>query len=265
MSERNKIGRQCVFCGSLIPGKDRANEHIYPEWLLEAIAGRKRQYDMARQSLVMPFSRDHRQHSLNTFVAGRVCGICNNGWMNTLEGQVRPIFFRLRSAAMGSTSLTVSECKELGVWAVKTAMTLNAGTGFDPLFKATQYRYLKDHRRLTMEYYIDLIWHKEELVQHRQKKGALVTAVPMSQELLYSSHISQSGVVCYTAGWLTLRVLVHNNRLFAPISAVRTTQSIWPRQWANGVRLVRQDAAPDLEDLLFGLGLNVKPGAERWL
>jgi len=71
-----------------------------------------------------------RRHGLNSLVAGRVCSLCNNGWMSQLEERARPLLVPLMEASREVVDLTVQERAILGEWALKTVAVLNAASNF---------------------------------------------------------------------------------------------------------------------------------------
>ncbi len=108
--------RACMFCG----GKPLTKEHIFPEWLRDAIP-------VAVTKVTATGMDDTPKWSQNTFdIESRiVCGPCNSGWMSDLESVCAPL---LSDPILFATPwlLTDADQHSLAMWATKTAMTLEA-------------------------------------------------------------------------------------------------------------------------------------------
>jgi hypothetical protein len=76
------------------------------------------------------------------FVAGHVCAICNNGWMNGLEIAVRPYLYPLMRGELDPMDLTLNQREFLASWYLKTTIVLSqsidAPQFFVPLAHAQQ-------------------------------------------------------------------------------------------------------------------------------
>jgi hypothetical protein len=88
----------CVICGGSLEGKNRAKEHVVPDWLQKefgfaddradprllgprhAVAG----FDVNAPAEPIVLKRE-RRHSYQSLLAGNICADCNNGWMSQLE------------------------------------------------------------------------------------------------------------------------------------------------------------------------------------
>jgi hypothetical protein len=124
---RPKIKPQqfCIFCGR--PGLSK--EHIWPAWTHKIIPRESKgknvrvaaKVNFPNPKLVVTEMRDERQGSVNTLQIRVVCRThCNNGWMSTLEKQVKPI---LTPLILGQpVILGEHEQKILATWIAKTTM-----------------------------------------------------------------------------------------------------------------------------------------------
>jgi hypothetical protein len=88
-----KPPRRCIFCGE---NPATSKEHFWPTWMTKAIEfPASKSYTVATTHEHPPtglFRSTKRtpNGSLNTMKLRVVCDSCNNGWMNRLEGEVRP-------------------------------------------------------------------------------------------------------------------------------------------------------------------------------
>jgi hypothetical protein len=109
------MARTCVFCG----GGPTTREHVYAKWLRDAlpIAGRFRTTDTEGQLLWEQETFD--------IEAKVVCARCNNGWMSDLEAACGPL---LTDPMLYGASLTLTPAQQRAValWAIKTAVVLEA-------------------------------------------------------------------------------------------------------------------------------------------
>jgi len=69
-----------------------------------------------------------RMHPSKNLMLGSVCGSCNAGWMNNLEGEVRPFLVNLASRQLMPFELSRAERWSLARWALKTALALELAT-----------------------------------------------------------------------------------------------------------------------------------------
>ena len=113
--------KECIFCGDELTGK-RAREHVIAQsWLKELGV-----YEVMLDGKATAGTELYRKHNLpaHQFVAGDVCGPCNNGWMQELDTEVQD-----HVLAMARHKLEPSEVPEairpvLGRWALKTACAM---------------------------------------------------------------------------------------------------------------------------------------------
>lgn len=133
--------KKCLFCGGL-EGTPLTNEHVNPKWLLEHLG--LPADDQMLQGVVSTESgtlvERPRIHSSHSFVQGRVCAACNNGWMSELETAARPLLVSLIDNVRNLQSLSAEETVLVAKWAVKTAY-LHSWAG--PLKDPVQVEHLK--------------------------------------------------------------------------------------------------------------------------
>ena len=110
--------RTCMFC----QGQASSREDIWPQWLTK----RCPLSDASRMEA------ERGGHKLGTWQkktpkllpARCVCGNCNNGWMSKLEVEMKPIVESILAEQL--RVLDVSSQAVIAVWAIKTAMALEA-------------------------------------------------------------------------------------------------------------------------------------------
>lgn len=91
MSQRPRL---CIFCGSNANSK----EHIWPTWLhhllppvSDKVRHNKEVHNFTPKTGIRISGAMGRQGDQRTVKVRAVCDICNNGWMNRIEQQARPI------------------------------------------------------------------------------------------------------------------------------------------------------------------------------
>ena len=124
------IVRSCVFCGIELTKSNRSKEHIVPEWLQKARG-------LSDQTLSAGFGTASsltikRQMDLDSFLAGKVCENCNNGWMHDLEEATRSLLIRLLDRDANPETLGEEERQQLTKWAIKTAISCNSALSDEP-------------------------------------------------------------------------------------------------------------------------------------
>ncbi|SRR6266404_5986332 len=80
----------CRFCGCQLRSKKakaggKSDEHIIPNWLIDHLGVRDLTITPTVTDVASGRIVDLRKHAVSGFVAGTVCGACNNGWMSRLE------------------------------------------------------------------------------------------------------------------------------------------------------------------------------------
>jgi len=131
------MARTCIFCGQTA----NSVEDAWPLWLT--------------QRFIAPGAMEAQpgiDAPLKTWRVNRpelrlkwVCTTCNNGWMSQLETRAEPVITRLLNCT--TCTLDVHDCKTLTLWAVKTAMVLEAINGPERCLYSDLERCLLSHKR----------------------------------------------------------------------------------------------------------------------
>jgi hypothetical protein len=85
-----------------------------------------------------------RTHVAQSFVEGRVCKECNNGWMSSLEKHVRSLLRDLMSGQRTLHALSAEERLLLARWTAKTAFVLSNAAPLDAVVPEDHPRTLKE-------------------------------------------------------------------------------------------------------------------------
>jgi hypothetical protein len=116
--------RVCLFCEIALKG-NRAREHAFAEWALKALGAEK--YSAIHYERTDAAGWSDRSMAATSFVEGRVCKTCNNGWMSDLEVAVRPTLEQLWNTPGALDDLTLEQRAVVARWAAKTGyMVLSA-------------------------------------------------------------------------------------------------------------------------------------------
>jgi hypothetical protein len=86
-----------------------------------------------------------RTHVAGNFVEGRVCGECNNGWMNELEKQTKELLKPLIEGTVNLLSISDEERTTLAKWSTKTGYVLSYAAPLKKTPHPSHMRYMKDH------------------------------------------------------------------------------------------------------------------------
>jgi hypothetical protein len=128
--------KRCIFCNLDCSGARRAKEHIIPDHLQQKYGLPKERLSNAHSKIVSgDFAGGHisklpaeRELTYSGFLAGRVCNICNNGWMSELEKEVIPLIYQLFDGEMGLDQIKQKERESLARWGFKTTAALSSST-----------------------------------------------------------------------------------------------------------------------------------------
>lgn len=116
----------CVFCRNDLSGR-AAVEHIFPQWLLGhlGIPTTDQMFQGCGDEAALDIDEaEGRVHGTWSFVEGRICERCNNGWMSRLEVDARPGIEQLILGAGRIVALTPPQAALLARWAAKTAFLI---------------------------------------------------------------------------------------------------------------------------------------------
>ncbi|MEQ1933375.1 MAG: hypothetical protein ABL962_05790 [Fimbriimonadaceae bacterium] len=133
--------QRCVFCDAELGKANRSREHVIPEWLQEhlGITDLTMQLKRYRPSTGEVLAIRNK-HPMSRFVNGLVCRRCNNGWMASLEGFVKPILTELIDGQRSPSSVTFEEGTQLARWLLKTACTSESGSNYRKVIPAEHYK-----------------------------------------------------------------------------------------------------------------------------
>lgn len=131
--------KTCIFCAKDLSGKNRAREHIVSQHMLDEFQLRQVIVNHSQFSIVKPgFHGGHisvqtveRSPRFSSFLAGKVCASCNNGWMNRLEIATRPYLYPLIRGESELRQLNQKQMHELACWYLKTSVALSNSIGND--------------------------------------------------------------------------------------------------------------------------------------
>ncbi len=105
--------RQCLFCGKPADSK----EHLWSDWILKSLK--------SRNPIVQKVGKAPPSNPFTGAVTVRcVCTECNNGWMSRLEARIKPLVGSLMQDI--SAPLDAEQQKDVSLWALKTAMVVEA-------------------------------------------------------------------------------------------------------------------------------------------
>src|SRR6266851_2569958 len=145
--------KTCLFCGVVLRGKKskhggKSDEHIVPKWLMNHLGIRDMPFTSERVDVRSGQTFGRRQHTVRSFVAGRVCANCNNGWMAELEEQTRPILIRLIADPHELSKLHGDERDIVARWMFKTAAVLNRASSYGNLADVITHPVPDEHLRI---------------------------------------------------------------------------------------------------------------------
>jgi hypothetical protein len=131
------VARKCIFCGQ----KADSKEDAWPRWLTQRFIAPGTMETQAGFDAPVTI----RQIKRPEIRIGWFCQKCNNGWMSQLEDRAIPVITRLLDQP--KCTLDAHDRKTLALWAVKTAMVLEAIKGFDQCLYTDLERCLLSHGR----------------------------------------------------------------------------------------------------------------------
>jgi hypothetical protein len=127
----------CMFCG----GGPLTSEHVFARWLRDRIAADIKQVNVFDAEGLPLWSMGSFDIEANV-----VCEKCNSGWMSRLESACNPL---LGDSMLYGSALQLNEQQQrtVSMWAVKTAMVLEAHRRRDPFkyLSASHAAWMPDH------------------------------------------------------------------------------------------------------------------------
>ena len=133
----------CLFCGRSLEG-NRAKEHVVSSWLLRHMGI---EHEIVMPAVASSSDREiieKRRHSADALLEGRICKVCNEGWMSRLEDEVKPILIPLMEGSRSVFGLGDKERLILSRWAAKTAYMLNSSSSLHDYVEERHLRELAD-------------------------------------------------------------------------------------------------------------------------
>jgi hypothetical protein len=110
----------CICCGGALEGR-RAKEHVVPQWLLDHLDLKLETFYQQVVSNQDGAILGERSHAAQSFIQGKVCLDCNNGWMSDLEDRAKRLLISLIDGQRTLFALGSEERTLLARWAAKTA------------------------------------------------------------------------------------------------------------------------------------------------
>lgn len=112
-------------------------EHVIPRWLTQVLPEQARYRGQDQTTVLLHPERavhSSRRREVaepfNSITVKAVCGSCNNGFMNGIEGEARPWLSTMIRGSF-ALSMSIEAATAVAVWAVKTSLMAQL-TGSDP-------------------------------------------------------------------------------------------------------------------------------------
>ena len=135
--------RSCLFCTN--PLTEHAREHVIPQWLIDYLRVRDEDLFQGIAQTADGALLKQRTHVAQSFVEGRVCKQCSNGWISDLDNQVRPFLTDLMTGQRTLHALGAEERLVLGRWTAKTAFVLSNAAPLEAVVPEDHSRTLKEN------------------------------------------------------------------------------------------------------------------------
>lgn len=146
----------CIFCGE---NREKAKEHVWPQWLQLSLFGSLQENYVGMNTKLMPPSEPKvRQTVGNNLVYGKVCSICNNGWMSNLEGEFKRFFEKLQKDYYSVYNISKKERSDVSLWALKTSMMINSAGDYRQVIPLELYRHVEKNRTIPKNVKVDLTY-----------------------------------------------------------------------------------------------------------
>jgi hypothetical protein len=136
--------RACIFCDNPLTGV-RAKEHVVPQWLMAHLGMTEDQLYLAVAQSADDTILESRQQVASNFVEGRVCGACNNGWMNNLEIEAMEILKPLIAGTVSLVCISDAQRTIVAKWATKTAYAVSHAAPLKKTPDPSQLHYMKEN------------------------------------------------------------------------------------------------------------------------
>jgi hypothetical protein len=129
----SKRQKTCLFCRKPLSSANRAREHVVARTLLDKLDILQVELSHSHlqsshdgwEGLQLTPPETERRFIYDQFLCGRVCGLCNHGWMSDLDGRFAPLLLDLARSKWRIAHLSKGQNRLIAKWAAKTAMVLS--------------------------------------------------------------------------------------------------------------------------------------------
>lgn len=246
-----------MFCHR--EGQSLTLEHIYPDWLSKLFNQKlKVTNDVSGDDLSRTWQSTVFQDKVKL-----VCSDCNNGWMSTLEGEVKDLLTSVAFTHDGRT-LSQEDQRRLSLWVQKTVLVLSKATGGKFEIPATFYEQLYASQTqplptimVGMGWRVEANGTKEQpLATFEIKQVSTVDVEKNSVEAIKTQMDDGAGIWAATIGlgYVVFQIVGTNlqgklevgssdPRMFPPINPY-VEDLTWPTEWpieaVGGLQAVRK-------------------------
>ncbi len=198
--------KTCIFCKQPISKKNRAKEHVWPQWLLERLERKDSQFLGLHSGLPRGLNlKSIRQQSIASLLLGPICVECNTGWMSNLESQCIPIFDKLWKSYPYKINLDLNQQTALAHWSFKTACVINASSNYRRIIPREHNSRFFTDRKLPDNCCVDIALCKLKNLNWLQGGMALIRRT-MSTEDLKKMAKTEPYIITLNVLGLVLRV-----------------------------------------------------------
>jgi len=194
----------CIFCNQ---EKEKAKEHIWPKWLQIRIGGSTKGVFAGTHAKLGVIPISERISSGENLVLGTVCKDCNNGWMEKLESEFRPLLDVLLKKS-DKILLNKKDSIILSHWAFKTACVINKGSNFHQIIPNEHFKYFYDNKKLPQNVIVEigkLGNSGDETLAWRQGKIQFIIS-PSSESMIYANIAQNSYIISMQINTLLIRI-----------------------------------------------------------
>lgn len=234
-----KDKQTCVFCGS---NKKLTREHVLPDWLCDL-------YPKETMITNQFIGKSQKEWPSKIFQhkAKVVCADCNNGWMASLEGEVKPLLTSL--IALNSLSLGRYEQDLLAFWAQKTLLMLNQAVPGDLKITDDLYQDLYLKKAASKKVLVSLGWRMQNQGTKEQPIASFelkqITSVDVNSEIANEvvSQKDNGGFIwkaVFAVGAVVFEMIGHNMQITLDVSSNSRVlipirpyikEVNWPLEW----------------------------------
>lgn len=233
--------RTCCFCDNT----PLTLEHVYPDWLSGYFKkGAVVINEVIEDGVSRTWNKAIFQHK-----AKIVCASCNNGWMSSLETEVKPILEKL---VFTDEKAEIDESQQaiLSYWVQKTILILNKSTGGKFKIPVNIYKDLFAHQKPLKSIAVNVGWRIKakgikdeplatfEIVQignmqvHKNDEQSVRNDLETGK-LAWSATLGLGKIVFHAFGHnlnASLELIGNDDRVMFPINPFEKNLS-WPLEW----------------------------------